>query len=303
MALLELKQVRKTFGHQTILHDVSLRVDKGDIYGLVGRNGAGKTTTLKIITDLIQADSGQVLLFSQEKGSQYNKALKRTSSMIEMPVAFDHLSAKDNLLYYCKLRGIVNAPKVIQETLDLVGLKDTGRKPYKKFSLGMKQKLGLAIALLSKPDLVILDEPLNGLDPIAIIDLRKLILKLNEELGITFIISSHILSELFLVATKFGIIHDGEVKRTFTKEEFNRMNQEYIVVESSNTAAITYLLEQKGIHDFKVVNEEVVNIFTADISIKTIAAWLLSDNLDFDGLYYHRQDLEAYFNDIVHEKA
>ena len=167
----------------------------------------------------------------------------------------------------------------------------------------MKQKLGLAIALLSKPDLVILDEPLNGLDPIAIIDLRKLILKLNEELGITFIISSHILSELFLVATKFGIIHDGEVKRTFTKEEFNRMNQEYIVVESSNTAAITYLLEQKGIRDFKVVNEEVVNIFTADISIKTIATWLLSDNLDFDGLYYHRQDLEAYFNDIVHEKA
>ena len=195
--ILVLQGVSKKFGQQQALSDVNLTIKKGDIYGLIGKNGAGKTTLIKIMTQLMHASNGTVSLFGSSNQTEWTQALKRVGSVIETPVAHNHLTAYENLSYYCKLRQIPNAEKAIQETLNYVDLTDTGKKKFRDFSLGMKQRLGIAIALLSKPDLMILDEPINGLDPVGIKEFRQLVQKLNEELGMTFVISSHILSSRY----------------------------------------------------------------------------------------------------------
>lgn len=207
--VLEVKQVTKQYSQQYALDHVSLSIQKGDIYGLIGKNGAGKTTLLKTISRLIHANSGTVSVLGSQNQQEWTKALGYTGSVIESPVAHAHMSAYENLRYYCTDRGIPNADKVIKETLQYVGLTDTGKKKFRNFSLGMKQRLGIAIAILGRPDLLILDEPINGLDPVGIQEFREMVKRLNQELGITIIISSHILSELYLVATRFGFINQG----------------------------------------------------------------------------------------------
>lgn len=170
--VVNVKHISKRFGQQLALNDVSLTVKQGEIYGLIGKNGAGKTTLIKVITQLIQPNSGTVALFGSSNNSEWTHALKRVGSVIEAPAAYNHLTAYENLNYCCKIRHIPNADKVILETLSYVGLTNTGKKKFRDFSLGMKQRLGIAIALLSKPDLMILDEPINGLDPVGIKEFR-----------------------------------------------------------------------------------------------------------------------------------
>ena len=217
--VLKIEQLTKKYQTQLALQNISLEIKQGEIYGLIGRNGAGKTTLLKAITRLIQPTSGKITLFGSQNSSEWTKNLQRSGSVIETPVAYDQLTAAQNLAYYCKLRGIVAHKQTIADTLALVDLSDTGNKQFKNFSLGMKQKLGIALAILSQPDFLTLDEPINGLDPLAIIEFRKLIRRLNEEKGMTIIISSHILTELYHVATRFGIIHDGRLIKEISKEQ------------------------------------------------------------------------------------
>ena len=183
--VVNVKHISKRFGQQLALNDVSLTVKQGEIYGLSGKNGAGKTTLIKVITQLIQPNSGTVALFGSSNKSEWTHALKRVGSVIEAPAAYNHLTAYENLNYCCKIRHIPNADKVIRETLSYVGLTNTGKKKFRDFSLGMKQRLGIAIALLSKPDLMILDEPINGLDPVGIKEFRQLVQRLNlhDQLG------------------------------------------------------------------------------------------------------------------------
>lgn len=298
--VLVLQQVSKKFGRQDALSDVSLTIKKGDIYGLIGKNGAGKTTLIKIITQLMHPSSGTVSLFGSSNQSEWTQALKRVGSVIETPVAHNHMTAYENLSYYCKLRHIPNADKAIQETLNYVGLTDTGNKKFRNFSLGMKQRLGIAIALLSKPDLMILDEPINGLDPVGIKEFRQLVLRLNEELGITFIISSHILSELYLVATKFGIIEQGRLIREITKAEFEEQSEDYIVLKTDHLEEASQLLQDKLGYRIKVVNaDNEIHVFGQAHDIKVIVKSLADNDLDIDEIYYARQDLENFFTDLV----
>lgn len=298
--VVNVKHISKKFGQQLALDDVSLTVKQGEIYGLIGKNGAGKTTLIKVITQLIQPNSGTVALFGSSNKSEWTHALKRVGSVIEAPAAYAHLTAYENLNYCCKIRHIPNANKVIQETLSYVGLTNTGKKKFRDFSLGMKQRLGIAIALLSKPDLMILDEPINGLDPVGIKEFRQLVQRLNEELNMTFIISSHILSELYLVATKFGIIENGHLIKEITKAEFEEENEDYIVLKTSDLAKASKILHDQLDYRLKVVNAtDEIHIFTHSHEINKIVQTLGAENVTINEIYYARQDLEKYFTDLV----
>lgn len=298
--VLEIHGLSKQFGKQPILQDLSLSVKEGDIYGLIGKNGAGKTTLIKIVTQLLSADQGTISLFSSQGYKECTKALSRVGSVIESPVAHNHLTAYQNLRYYCTIRHIPNADQVIQETLKYVGLTDTGRKVFRDFSLGMKQRLGIAIALLSKPDFLILDEPINGLDPIGIKEFRQMIQRLNQELGITILISSHILSELYLVANRFGIVDQGRLIKEISKAEFEEQGEDYIILKTSQLALASQLIQDQLHHRIKVIDKDgEIHIFGQTHDIKVIVKALVQADIDVDEIYYARQDLEKFFTDLV----
>lgn len=297
--ILKLNNLTKKFKQQLALDSVSLELKKGEIYGLIGRNGAGKTTLLKAITRLIDTTNGEISLFGSQTSREWTKELKRTGTVIETPVAYDQLTAKQNLEYYCKLRGIVGADKIIKETLALVDLSDTGKKKFKNFSLGMKQKLGIAIAILSNPDFLILDEPINGLDPIAIVDFRRLIKHLNEEKGMTILISSHILTELYHVATKFGIINEGRLVKEITKTEFEEMNQSYITLKTPDIEKASMFIQDSLGFPIKVVAEKSLHIFGEATQIRDIIEALVHEKIAIDEVFYSKQELEAYFTELI----
>lgn len=300
-AVLKLDQVSKKFGQQTVLNDVNLTVERGDIYGLIGRNGAGKTTLLKTIIKLIQPTKGVITLFGETKGTTYIHQLRRTGSIIETPVAIDQLTARQNLIYYSKIHGVVDLASV-DETLQFVGLDKTGKKKFKDFSLGMKQKMGLAIALLNQPDLLILDEPINGLDPIAIVEFRELLLKLNQTQQMTILISSHILEELYQLATRFGILNDGRIVKEITKQEFEQQSREFIKLEVDDTGLATNVLRQMGCTNFKVVNDQQVNIYQLDIANSAIAASLIAAHVQLTTITREGLNLEQYFKQLIEGK-
>lgn len=300
--ILSLNQVTKTYGHQKALDQVSLEIKKGAIYGLIGRNGAGKTTLLKSITRLIPLTSGTVSLFGSDTNQQWTKALHRSGSVIETPVAYDQLTAKENLTYYCKLRGILNSSQVVKDTLELVDLTDTNKKKFKDFSLGMKQKLGIAIAILSKPDLLILDEPINGLDPIAIASFRHLIKRLNEEFGMTIIISSHILTELYQVATCFGFINNGILIKEISKNDFDQLSEDYIVFKTSDSSKASALLKENYSFKIKAISNNELHLFEQSHLINEITRLLVINNIKIEGIYYQKQDLENYFTHLIDGK-
>ena len=256
--VLEIRHLTKRYGQHLALDNVNLTLEKGEVYGLIGRNGAGKTTLIKVITKLIRPSQGSVSLFHSTSKSEWTHALKRVGSVIETPVALNHLNARQNLRYYCKIHHVPNPDKVIDEILDTVGLGHTGKKKFRSFSLGMKQRLGIAIALIAKPDLLILDEPINGLDPVAIKEFRQMIKKLSEEQGMTVLISSHILSELYQVSTRFGIIDHGHLIREITKDELGEGLQIIEVLEKCKLIPSRgegrRLVQQGGVR----VNEEKV---------------------------------------------
>ena len=301
--VLRVDQLTKTYGKQVALDQVSLSLKAGEIYGLIGRNGAGKTTLLKAIVRLIKPSSGKVSLFHSGSSREWTKALERTGAVIESPVAYDALTAEQNLHYYCKLRGVVDEDRVVKETLDLVGLTQDRKKAYKSFSMGMKQKLGIGIALLTQPYLLILDEPINGLDPIAISHFRQLVKRLSQEKQMTIIISSHILSELYQTASRFGFINQGRLIQEMTKEEFEQMNREYIVLQTSQVPQASRLLSEQGQSNFKVVDEETIHIFTSDQKIQPYIQLFSQADVPIDAIYFSHKNLEDYFTGIVEEKG
>lgn len=296
--VLAVKNLCKKYGTQNALLNVNMTINKGDIYGLIGRNGAGKTTLLKSIVQLIKPTSGTIHLFGGNTPKENLKQLERTGCVIETPVAYEQLTAYENLTYYCKLRGITDK-NVVEETLKFVGLNDTGKKKYKNFSLGMKQRLGLGITLLSKPDFLILDEPINGLDPIAIAEFRDVLIKLNKDLNITILISSHILEELYFVANRFGFIKSGELIKEMTKEEFEEQSKEFIKLQVDNVNIASTVLKAIGINDFKVVENNKINIYQFNLSISEIASHLLSNNVEILGIHKEGQNLEMYFKELL----
>lgn len=299
-SVLELRNVRKSFGKQVVLDDINLTIHQGDIYGLIGRNGAGKTTILKIIVSLIHQDKGEILLFGRTHGEGYMKQLTRTGSVIETPVANNELTARQNLKYYCKVKGIVNR-NAVDEALDFVGLSDTKNKKFKNFSLGMRQKLGLAIALLNQPDFLILDEPINGLDPIAIVEFRNLLIRLNQTRQITILISSHILGELYQMVTKFGILNHGKIIKELTKEEFEIQSREFIQLDVDQPQLATTVLDRLGIHQFKVVGDHEIAIYELNVSNAQIVNELVATNVQIETIIRKHTNLENYFKTMIED--
>jgi len=218
IAVLKMNNISKKYKRTLAVDGVSLNVSKGDIYGLIGSNGAGKTTIIKLITSLISSTNGSIELFGKTEKAELNKMRKKIGCIIEYPIFYSNLSAYDNLKYYCIQFGIKDK-KAIENALNLVNLTKTDKKKFKEFSLGMKQKLGIALAILNKPEILILDEPLNGLDPMGIIEIREVLRDLNENHGVTILISSHILGELSQIANRYGVMKKGRLIKEFSKDQ------------------------------------------------------------------------------------
>ena len=296
--ILQTKNLSKRYKNFTALDNADMTVYKGDIYGLVGRNGAGKTTIMKILTGLTEKSGGEFEIFSK-KGAELERQKKRIGCLIENPAFFGNLSAYNNLKYYAIQKGITDYSQ-IDEALTLVNLKDVKNKKFRKFSLGMKQRLGIAFALLDNPDLIILDEPINGLDPIGISELRETFGKLNRERGITILISSHILSELYLVANRFLFIEQGKIMNEITKEELDLECMRCKAVKTSDSKMTAAVIEKKlGIDDYKVIDEKELRIYDESVSSEVINRTLVSEGIGVSEIYETGISLEDYFKSLV----
>ena len=260
-AVIKTINMTKIYDQHFSLRDIHLTVKQGDIYGLIGKNGAGKTTIMKILSGMISASSGTVELFGKSSEKELNRERQRIGCIIENPSFFPYLSARKNLEYYRLQRGITGK-KCIEDVLKMVGLSDAGNKKFKNYSLGMKQRLGLALALLGSPDILILDEPTNGLDPIGIVEFREIIKKLNTERNITMLISSHILSELSQIATVYCFIDKGTLLEENSAKAINEKCRQYLLLTVDDTALAAVILETElGCRDYILLNDNRMKLY------------------------------------------
>ncbi|MCR5629908.1 ABC transporter ATP-binding protein [Eubacterium sp.] len=297
---LRTKGLTKEYGKFKALDNVDMTVFRGDIYGLIGRNGAGKTTIMKTITGLTNPTSGLYEVFGQGKENS-QKTKRRVGCLIENPAFFGNLTGWQNLKYYCKLKGIVSDDKIL-ESLRLVDLEEAKNKKFKTYSLGMKQRLGIALAIMDDPDFIILDEPINGLDPIGISKLRDTFKMLNKERNLTIMISSHILSELYAVANRFMFIDHGSVIKELTKEELDDECSRCLVVKVDDVKKSVGILENKlGISKFKVVDNDLIRIYEEDINAAVINRELVINNVAVSSVGESGVSLEEYFKGLVKE--
>ena len=290
--VLQTNSLTKQYKNQIALNNVNINIEKGDIYGLIGKNGAGKTTLMKIICGLIHSSHGEVKLF---ESTDLDKNRKRIGCVIEQPALYPSMTARQNLIYYNKLLGISEYSNV-DGLLNLVGLQNTGKKKTKNFSLGMKQRLSIAISLIGNPDFLILDEPINGLDPSGIIEIRELLLKLNSERDITILISSHILGELNKVTTKYGIIKDGNLIDEFASKDLEMRCKRYISLGVNNTDKAAYILKNNiKSTDYKVFNDGRIHIYDYLDKPDQINKELVENGVLVSHIVLEGDDIEAYF--------
>ena len=289
--ILKTENITKTYSGKNVVDAVNMTIRKGDIYGFIGENGAGKTTLMRMVVGLAKASKGSIELF---ESNNLDEGRQRTGCVIENPALYPNMTAKQNLEAFRLLKGIEDST-VVDETLKLVGLSDTGKKKVKNFSLGMKQRLSIAIAVLNKPEFLILDEPINGLDPTGIIEVRDLILKLNKENNMTVMVSSHILGELSKVATKYGIIRKGSLVEEFMAEELEEKCKQHIEVEVDDVDKAKAILENNlNIKEFEV-NDNTIAIFTDLQRIGEINVTLCKNDVVVSKVSFAGKDLETYF--------
>lgn len=290
--VLQTNCLTKKYGRQIAVNKVNINIEQGDIYGFIGKNGAGKTTLMKIVCGLIYQDQGDIKLF---ESNDLQKGRRRVGCVIEQPALYPDMTAKQNLIYYNKLLGIPDDNSV-NDVLELVGLQETGKKKTKNFSLGMKQRLSIAIALLGNPDFLILDEPINGLDPSGIREVRELILRLNFENKITILISSHILGELTKIASKYGIIDNGVLVDEFEAGELQERCKKCITIEVDNFDKAAYIIKNNiKSTDYQVFDQGKICIYDslnipAQINKELIENGVLVSRICLEG-----NDTEAYF--------
>lgn len=289
--IVETKKLSKRFHRQYAVHEIDMQIPKGAIYGLIGKNGAGKTTTMKMLCGLMKPSDGEMHLF-QDAHKEY--AYRRIGALIEHVGAYSDISAKENMQLKATGLGIHDKNQV-EELLHLLQLDTVGKKPVKQFSLGMKQRLGIAMALLGNPDFLILDEPINGLDPQGIRDIRDILLQLHELKGITMMISSHNLNELAKIATHYGILKDGELIEQISQQELNQKCQDHLTLLVDDVAKTITLLEQElRIHEFSVSEQNHLHIF-GEVDSALLNAALLHHGIAIQQMYRQQQDLESYF--------
>ncbi|MBQ6104560.1 MAG: ATP-binding cassette domain-containing protein [Lachnospiraceae bacterium] len=291
--ILQTHELRKVFGKQAAVDGIDLKVERGAIYGLIGKNGAGKTTTLKMIGGLSAPTSGSFSLFGKS-GAELAEVRGRVSCLIEDPGLFGNLTAYDNLKAKCLCYGI-KGDDYIKKMLELVGLGEVGKKKAKHFSLGMRQRLGIALAMVGEPDLLVLDEPINGLDPEGIVEIRDMLTRISKEKGITILISSHILEELSKVATHYGIMSKGRLVEQLTAEELaDRCSLRIEAVVDRPEQACT-VLDGLGISNYKVVDKETIYISERLEDVAYINRELNKAGLLISKIAVNNESLESYF--------
>jgi ABC-type multidrug transport system ATPase subunit len=286
-----------SFGSQTIVKDLSLQVPKGSIYGFLGPNGAGKTTTIKILLNLLQSPADQVFIFGKEINRNRIATLKRVGALVEQPAIYGHLSGKENLINRCILLGIRKSKA--DEMLNLVGLSDAANKKSNKYSLGMKQRLGIALALVSDPELLLLDEPTNGLDPNGIIEVRNLMIELATKHNKTILVSSHLLAEIERTATHVGIINKGKLLFQGTIDELHHLSEPMLEIDTDTIENAAAFLIQSGYEVLEKTDKKITVPFKSTQDSGALNTLLIQNGFTVSSLYQQRKDLENLFLDIT----
>lgn len=300
--LVQTNDLTKTIGGKELVCDVNLHLKKGEIYGFLGPNGAGKTTVMKMITNLWKPTKGTIELFGETLEKDSYEVLKRMRSIIEFPVFYEHMSGRENLLLHCEYLGYYEKG-CVENALEMLSLSDAADKPVKKYSLGMKQRLGIAREVLSRPELLILDEPTNGLDPSGMKQIRDLFKMLCKEYGITMMISTHILSEIEGIADTVGVINRGRLKEEISMKEIRERNLSYIELSVKNTKKAAYILtEGLGLDNFRIMDERNIRIYEAGAAVGEITKALAVQGAEIDFIGKKTETLEDYFLKITREE-
>ena len=295
--VLETNNLEKRYKDFRALNHANIHIEKGAISGLIGENGAGKTTLIRIICGLQEPTSGSYIIYGKRNNStDIINARKRMGAIIETPSIYGEMTARDNIILQYKLVGMPEYDGV-NELLKLVGLENTGKKKAKDFSLGMKQRLGIAIALANNPDFLILDEPINGLDPQGIIEIRELILKLNKEKRITILISSHYLDELSKIATHYGFLDSGSIIQEITSEELMKKMEHKLILKVSDEKEFVKYFEKNKI-SYEVVDSKTINVY-GKYNLSKFINELSKKNLIADEIHEQQESLENYYMNLI----
>lgn len=295
--VLEANSIYKNYGRFRALDGLTMHVPEGAIYGFVGKNGAGKTTLIRIICGLQSPSSGEYRLWGiSDKDKNIRKSRRRMGAVVETPSIYLDMTAEDNLKQQCKILGLPSYDG-IGELLRLVGLENTGKKKARNFSLGMKQRLGIAVALCADPDFLVLDEPINGLDPQGIVEIRELILKLNRERRITVLISSHILDELSKLATHYGFIDSGHIVKEMSAAEVEAACRKCVRVEVTNVTALASLMDEMGV-DYRILSDSSADVY-AKLGVTELASKLEAKGCEIISMTEHDESLESFYIGLV----
>lgn len=297
--ILQTNHLTKTINGKTLVSDVSLHVKKGEIYGFLGPNGAGKTTIMKMITNLWKPTNGSIEIFGETLTPGSYEALKRMGSMIEFPVFYNHMTGYENLKLHCEYMGYYNYGS-IENALSMLDLTEAAGKPVRTYSLGMKERLGIARAILCRPELLILDEPTNGLDPVGMKQIRDLLKRLSTEYGTTIMISSHILSEVGSIADTIGVIHHGKMRKEISMDEIEQMSLAYIELSVQESKKAAFVLSEKlGLTNFKIIEDGKIRIYDTGISSQEVSKGLAFNGVEFSAIGNKAETLEDYFLKIT----
>ena len=295
LIILEANGLTKIYKNTIALDHIDLQIEKGKIYGFIGQNGAGKTTFLRLITGLAFPTSGTLSLWGYSESDKLQEQRKRLGCMIETPALFTSMTAYQNMEIQRIQRGIPDKT-IIEKTLAMVGLTDTGKKIVRNFSLGMRQRLGIAIALLNTPEFLILDEPINGLDPAGIVEIRNLLKRLNKEYGMTILVSSHILEELYQTASEFILIDRGRIVEEISDHELNERCKRHIAIKTANAQKALMVLEEKLHTDnFQLMPDGIIRLYDYLNNLEAVASALSEANILVTGLSVSGDTLEDYF--------
>ncbi|WP_428817983.1 ABC transporter ATP-binding protein (plasmid) [Clostridium butyricum] len=295
MIIMDTNALTKKYGTQLAVNKLNMNVKKGEIYALLGHNGAGKTTTLRMIMGLLKPTSGDIRIFGEKLNTNNFKVFQRIGALIEAPAFYENLTAQENLELIASLRGIHNE-NAVNSALTLVGLESENKKKVEKFSLGMKQRLGIALALMHEPELIILDEPTNGLDPIGIQQIRILIRDLCNQKNTTFLISSHILSEVEQLADRIGIIEKGNLLEETYMDDIRKCSRHYVKMTVSNVMQTIPILERKlGIFDFEIEHDNTLKIYDIERDMAEVNRVLNNASIGVSEISMNKGNLEEYF--------
>lgn len=299
--ILQTNHLTKTIGHKELVKDINLHVEKGEIYGFIGPNGAGKTTVMKMLLNIWKPTAGTIELFGETLTPQSYGILKRMGSILEFPTFYEHMTGYENLKLHCAYMGYYSHGS-IENALEMLELTADADKPVRNYSLGMKERLGIARALLCRPELLILDEPTNGLDPGGIKHIRDLLRSLSEEYGTTILISSHILSEIESIAHRIGLIHGGRMLQEIAMKEIRQGHLPFVEVSVLNPRAAAFVLTEKlGLSNFKLMEDGNIRIYDNGISPQELSLALAQNQVEITALAQKGETLEDYFLKMTEE--